>query len=551
MTGLMERMENVAERGAFLRANASVQRQRAEEVVKSGDQAQALELLAAQKQLLDQETTLLAALEQDAAARGSAGLSAEQLALLRQANTEAQTHMAGPAYDELPLRLERLEEIVPGARWSGDPGQIKNALDHARRAGVPVDVVSHDPVTGRWDIRLRGRPMVLDETPRGGKARTQQGDLAPPRVARAADELGQLLERDPDAFIARYRQLAAGLEPNELGALKDAIRARGRVTPASSAGLKPGELVELHRRRVVALRAIGEFEQMAFHGTGSSMLDGLATTQGEILPAAELQRRGLTPTTGEGPKFTQVAGPKEFISVGLGESGFGTSLAYADASKGLAHYNPQLLSDADLKGQVDRLEYIIANFDSVKVDVQGPLRPIANREKGHFIAELDKVKRELVRRKDLPADAPQRLGGRASADTHPLLFEFDTRGMESSVQRFSDVQEGGALGGEGSVTGAIDLKRRLRRVYSPAEHVQAVTQRLQKILGHSDFEVLAIEALDNIPSPGMLGSSRVSTYKGLSQMEKEVAYVERAYETAIREGRTVDTSLIAEERTRK
>jgi hypothetical protein len=178
MTGLIERMENVAERGAFLKTQAAQQRKRAEQVEKSGDQAQALDLLAAQKELLDQESTLLSALEKDPTARDNAGLSAEQLALLRTANTDAQTHMAGPAYDELPFRLERLEEIVPGARWSGDPDQIKNALESARRADVPVEIVRHDAATGRWDILLRGRPMVLDEKPGGRKPRAQENDRA-------------------------------------------------------------------------------------------------------------------------------------------------------------------------------------------------------------------------------------------------------------------------------------------------------------------------------------------------------------------------------------
>jgi hypothetical protein len=205
MTGLIERMENVAERGAFLKTQAAAQRQRAEAVVKSGDEAQALDLLAAQKQLLDQETALLSALEQDAAARNSAGLSPEQLALLRRANTDAQQQATGPAYDELPFRLERLEEIVPGARWSGDPDQIRAALDHARRAGVPINVVSHDGATGRWDIRLRGRHVILDEKPHPSKPRAEDDS------AKSADPVGagrpQASDSEPESAPPDEREI--------------------------------------------------------------------------------------------------------------------------------------------------------------------------------------------------------------------------------------------------------------------------------------------------------------------------------------------------------
>lgn len=368
-------------------------------------------------------------------------------------------------------------------------------------------------------------------------------------MARVADELGELLDRDPEAFIARYRQVAADLEPDDVDALKSSIRTRGRVTPSQSAGLNPKQLVELHRRRVIALREIGEFKQMTFHGTGSSMLDGLARTDGKILPAAELHRRGLAPTTGEGSKFTPVDGHKEFVSVGEGESGFGTSLAYADALQNLAHYNPQLLSDAQLTSHIERLEKIVANFDSVKLEVQGDFRQLAAREKGHFSSELEKLKREVKRRANLPPDSPVRKGGHVTADNHPMLFEFDMRGSNARRERRPLVKPGGPLGGEGSVHGPIDLKRLIRRVYVPAEHVQATEHKLRAILGHGDFEVIAIEAMDGLPDPGMLGSSRVSTYKMLGQLEKEMEAVDRAYEAAMREGRPLDLELLLRERT--
>ncbi|HKE19152.1 MAG TPA: DUF4157 domain-containing protein, partial [Kofleriaceae bacterium] len=178
MSELVERMEHVAERQSFLRGRAAAQRQRAEEVARTGDRAAALEVLEAHKQLLDDETALLAQLERDPAAREKAGVSPHQLGLLEQANADAQAHMAGPAYDELPFRLTGLEEIVPGARWSGEPEQIAAALEHARRSGVKLEVLRHDPVAGRWDIRLGARPVTLDERPRRGAPRVERGELA-------------------------------------------------------------------------------------------------------------------------------------------------------------------------------------------------------------------------------------------------------------------------------------------------------------------------------------------------------------------------------------
>ena len=224
MTDLMERMEHVAERRVFLRGKAAAQKQRAEEVARTGDETMAIEVLAAQKQLLDEETAFLSTLERDPAARDQAGVSPHQLGLLRQANSEAQAHMAGPAYDEIPFRLTGLEEVVPGGRWSGEPEQIAAALDYSRRAGVPIEVVRHDPVAGRWDIRLRGRPMVLDEKPRRGKPRVQEGDLVKWRAAE--EQKGALGALHDGAATREQRNLLAAELRRQVPdiALVDAVR---------------------------------------------------------------------------------------------------------------------------------------------------------------------------------------------------------------------------------------------------------------------------------------------------------------------------------------
>ena len=375
---------------------------------------------------------------------------------------------------------------------------------------------------------------------------------ASPRVAKAADELTELLAHDPDGFMVQYRKLAAELPPEELAALRDSIRTRGRVTPANTAGMKQEQVIEFHKKRLVALREIGDLDQMTYHGSGSSMIDGLAKTDGQILPAAELERQGLTPKTGEGSKYTGQGGPKEFVSVGEGESGMGTAMAYADATKSMSHYNPQLLSDVELSANIKRLEYVEANFDSVKNEVNRDsyFGSFGVREKKHFSEELQKLQREATRRVKLPPDSPVRKGGSMTADNHPILFEFDMSNVNIKPVPRMGVKKGGMLGGEASVNGAIDLKATVRRVYVPAEHIQEVEQKLAQVLGHHDFEVIAMEAVDRLPSPGVLGSSRAATYKNMVELEKQAAAAERTYATAIREGRPVTIELLLQEMTR-
>ena len=458
--------------------------------------------------------------------------------------------------------LDAAGDIVAYARGASRAVKLPaEAISKLRKAGGAAgDVAGAAADTAGEATRRAPRspdragpgPGVKTPEPNGPATGTRSAGAAPgavsPRVASLSDELTDILDSDPDAFIVRYRQVSATLAPDELAALKDSIRTRGRVTPARSAGLSSKQLVELHRKRVIALREIGEFQQMGFHGTGSSMLDGLGKTDGDILPADELHRRNIDVSTGEGPKFTPRGGHKKFVSIGEGESGFGTSLAYADVSKNLAHYNPQLLSDVELNQQIARLDNIVNKYDSVKVEVpgDGTLQQMARRDKEHFTVELAKLKRELDSRKGLPADSLRRLGGHADPDNHPVLFEFDTSGMGGKIEKAGH-KEGAALGGEASVHGSIDLKKRLRRCYCPADHVATVTLKLQKIFGHGNFEVIAIEALDGIPAPGVLGSSRLNTYKGLRDMEKHMAYVELAWEAAIREKRPLDLKLVFEQ----
>jgi hypothetical protein len=91
----------------------------------------------------------------------------------------------------------------------------------------------------------------------------------------------------------------------------------------------------------------------------------------------------------------------------------------------------------------------------------------------------------------------------------------------------------------------------MRRAYVPAEHVATVQSRLKAMFGHDDFEVIAMEAVDALPAPGMIGSSRMATYKALGELESNSAIAQRTYEAALREGRPVDFTLYFEQLSKK
>jgi hypothetical protein len=362
-------------------------------------------------------------------------------------------------------------------------------------------------------------------------------------VAKAAHELTPLLAQDPEGFVTQYKKVAADLTPPEITALRDSIRIGGRAAPEMTAGMNHEQLIEFHQKRLAALRQIGDFGQMTYHGTGSSMLDGLAKTDGQIVPAAELQQHDVERTTGEGTRFLSDLSERGHVSVGDGESGFGTAMAYADATNSMAHHNPRLLSDVDLQANIDRLQLIVANHDSIKNDLSPAFAGVYTRGKDRFSAELQKLQQEAATRVDLPADSPVRTGGQTTADNHPILFEFDMSNA-TTAQTPKPKKPGLALSGEVSVHGAIDLKTTISRAYVPAEHVHDVEQKLAQVLGHQDFEVVPTEAVHNLPAPGAFESSRAATYKHIAGLEDLAASIDRAYETAARDGRPLTDDLV-------
>jgi hypothetical protein len=361
------------------------------------------------------------------------------------------------------------------------------------------------------------------------------------KLDRHADELATLYGGDRAAFSARYSELADELPPDQLGDLMAGVR--GRLAPGRAGAIEQGQA------RIRELHAAYEFDDASFHGTGSAMLGGLEKTDGEILSAAELARRGHAQPTGEGSSFSGADGLKEDISIGHGESGFGTSLAYADVADSLRHYNPELLTWHELNTRIRDLQDSLRSFEKLRSSLpeRGPLAsPLDSRAK--IEEKLARLNAELRHRLTLKPWDPRRIGGRDGMESYPVMFEFDTAGLPVEHR---GIRPGGALGGEASVNAPIDLRTRLRRVYVPADRVPEVTGRLQKLLGHDQFEVLPLEATNAVPAGGLTESSRAATNVGLADLEKRFEAASRAYAGGHRNGGQVDVNTYFMEVTRR
>ncbi len=484
------------------------------------DQPDILELFAEQNRLVGAEAALVGA--------GDDGGGASQ--------AEPSSHDAGShsgraesdAYAETFLTLAQLDQVTPG-RWLGSEADVRRAASQAARAGLRVTEQKGPDGTLRWIVKGGGTEHAIDVIPE------------PDVVGQHASELGDLLRRDPDAFEDRYKELASSLAPAQVAALRARVREqRVKLVDEQPAGRVPvQQMVDEHARRMKALRAIGEFGDAGFHGSNSEMLAGLEKSQGQILSAAELDRRGLEPATGEGDSFTPTAGPKTDISIGHGDSGFGTSLAYADASRELDHYNTKRLTLAELDAQIARLTHVVDEYARVVV-----MDPQYRLERDHFASRRERLRVERKRRDRLPADDPRRAGGPASVDDYPVLFEFDSAGLR--IDHRADVGAGEVFGGEAAVHEPVDLRQRVRRVYVPAANVADATAVLRTILGHEQFEVIALEAVRQVPGSENMAASHRKSLDQLRTNEHYFNAVVGAYDEAAATGKYLDDDLFWE-----
>ncbi|GAB4211633.1 MAG: hypothetical protein OHK0022_46410 [Roseiflexaceae bacterium] len=332
---------------------------------------------------------------------------------------------------------------------------------------------------------------------------------------------------------------AAGNAGGTARALENADEASQMMPP-------PGAVTRSAEERVQELLDNGEFDMHGYHGTKTDMLNGLEETDGQLLSAADLEKRRVAQVSGEGDVFSGRSGKKRQIYIGEGEDGLGTSLAYADATRTMTNYNVAIYRYEDLDAEIQRLRTIVGNYDNLDIPVQhadprNRFRQMGFKEKAQFESQLAKLEAELHVRSLLPPDHPRRLGGPAASDTHPLLFEFDTTGLDKrSVGR----PVGGPLSGESMVFDPIDLKSRMPRAFTTLDQVPMVEQRLADIFGHTNFEVLPIESLDSLPTNNLMGSARQQTLKNLEFLERHFQTVQQAYEQAARTGQPIDEDFV-------
>jgi hypothetical protein len=210
-----------------LRRRASGALARADELQSTGDNEQALLLLADHRRLLDDELALLRAVADDPDALAARGLQRSTV-LGRAASVEAQADATtAAAFPDLPLRLAGLEPIADGV-WTGGDDQIEPALTRARAAGAGIEIVSHDRESGRWHVRIAGRDAEIIARPvyavpaADGTVARVQAQHEPPIVSAAAiaSQPNRLVGR-PLPSVAAGEDLLRRLNRGDLAALAD------------------------------------------------------------------------------------------------------------------------------------------------------------------------------------------------------------------------------------------------------------------------------------------------------------------------------------------
>ena len=151
------------------------------------------------------------------------------------------------------------------------------------------------------------------------------------------------------------------------------------------------------------------------------------------------------------------------------------------------------------------------------------LRPI---RRAQLENRRSRLQLELDNRNTLPEGDPRRIGGPENVDNYPVLFEFDGSNLPADSR---GIPEGRPLGGESSVYGTVDLGERLVRVYAPEANIAEVQQELSAIFGHSDFEVLPLEAMEGLATTGAAAQTAAATEAHLTMLERLFSEAIRYY----------------------
>lgn len=352
----------------------------------------------------------------------------------------------------------------------------------------------------------------------------------PPDEADPMQQLAKLTELDNVAIkhIANKRKEKSKLK---LSNVKEINRLDARIKGVEEMRLQINSKMDqvkktksYSRHRIAELNQNKAFDDKLFHGTHTGLLPGLEKSKGTLISAKELEKRGIMQASGEGDFFSngklEERGPKEFISVGLGDFGMGTALAYAQAAGTLRNYNIERYKDDELATEVFRLQEAIDNYDASLISMRETEREY--KTKRQLEGLRDRLKAEIDVRAKLPKDHPRRKGELSDNSNFPLLFEFENRGLDVRDDGGYALNEGGMreaklynkemLGERMIYGGTVDLKPLLVRVYCPMDKMDVVSQKISTIMGRTDIEVLAMEALLELPENTPIGGVRNETY---------------------------------------
>ena len=164
--GFESRLVQMAEHQGQLWARAQKMKALSVELSKAGSEDLALDLLVKRQEALDEESKLLDDLETRMRKDPkSVQLSRETLNTLRVGNHAEAGAVKDAAFDMVPLRLGGLApDDASGTTWTGHPAQIEAALDKSRRAGIDVEVISHDAAKNQWKVRYNNKDITIIET---------------------------------------------------------------------------------------------------------------------------------------------------------------------------------------------------------------------------------------------------------------------------------------------------------------------------------------------------------------------------------------------------
>src|SRR5262249_10231208 len=150
------------EPGARLLAEAEQIAQLAKQVELHPEAKHAMELLEKRHKLLTDEMAALDQLEKSPEMMKAAGMTKASIASSKAELRTQLNEVHSQGFGDVPLPLAGLEELIPGALWSGTPEQIGAAVHTAKEAGIDIHA-KKDPVRATWHLTVEGREIVIEE----------------------------------------------------------------------------------------------------------------------------------------------------------------------------------------------------------------------------------------------------------------------------------------------------------------------------------------------------------------------------------------------------